>query len=103
MVTANTISKESIDQIDMAFSCIASSAMTIKRLTGQILDCNGVGNEAGALVDALEHVASNIGYIADRELKKLGSPGCIGGAEDWILPPSLRSAEQQLEVGAHHG
>lgn len=102
MATSNFISKEPIEQIDMTLSCIASGARTIKILVGAMMD-SCANDESGAFADAVRQVASNIGYMADEGLRRLGSPGCVGGAEEWILPPSLRCAEQQIEEVVHHG
>ena len=68
MTIANSISQESIKQIDMLLTCIASNAATIKTLTYEILESGADLQNVGALADALECVASSIGYMADEGL-----------------------------------
>jgi hypothetical protein len=103
MATVDSISKESINQIDMIFLCVASNARTMKALAGQILETNNP-DVVGALADALEQVASNVGCMADKGAMILGSPGCVGGVEEWIFPPSLRGeTKQQVDESVHLG
>lgn len=97
MTIANSISQESIKQIDMLLTCIASNAATIKTLTYEILESGADLQNVGALADALECVASSIGYMADEGLGKLGSPR--NGAEHWFLPPLLQNAYAQQSAG----
>lgn len=93
MANANSISQESIEQIDLIFTCIASNAVTIKTLTYEILESGTNLKNLGALADAVECVASSIGYLADEGLGKIGAPR--NGAEHWFLPPLLRNNDTQ--------
>lgn len=101
MTTANSLSQASIEQIDLIFTGITSSARTIQTLSYEILNTIGDNQKAAALCDALGHVASSVGYMAEEGLGKLGAPR--NSAEHWFLPPLLQIAnEQQSTGGAHH-
>lgn len=100
MATANSISQETIKQIDLILSCITSSARTIHTLSHEILNTCGDSQKAAAMLDALGHVASSIGYMADEGLGKLGAPR--NDAEHWFLPPLLQRADAQQSTGGEH-
>lgn len=108
MAIANSISQASIEQLDLILTCIASNARTIKTLSLEIME-HSANQEAAALADALECVASNIGYMAETGMEKLGSPR--NSADHWFLPPllqdvgsrdALKTAERQAGESAHH-
>jgi hypothetical protein len=49
-----------------------------------------------------ESIAEKIGWLADLGIEKIsGSPDVVGGAEDWMLPPSYHVAKNVAEV--NHG
>lgn len=98
MTTVNSISQETIEQIDLIFTCIASNAATIKTLTYEILESGTNLQNVGALADALECVASSIGYKASEGLRKLGLPH--DDAEHWFLPPLLQNTDAQQSAGS---
>lgn len=109
MISVNSISQAQIKQLDLILTCIASNARTIKTLSYEILESGANVEAVGALADALECVASSVGYMAEEGLGKLGSPR--NDAEHWFLPPLLQNAgkaknfapdKQQTEGGAHH-
>lgn len=109
MANPDSISQETIEQLDLILTCIASNARTIKTLSYEILESGDNVESVGALADALECVASNVGYMAEEGLGKLGSPRNDAG--HWFLPPLLQNAgkpknfatdNQQTEGGAHH-
>ena len=108
MAIATSIRQASIEQLDLILTCIASNARTVKTLSLEILE-HSTNQEAAALADALECVASNIGYMAETGMGKLGSPH--NSAEYWFLPPllqaarnldALKTAERQTGESAHH-
>jgi hypothetical protein len=46
------------------------------------------GEQQTELAEQLRHAVCRIGWMADLALTRLGHPPVVGGAEDWLLPPS---------------
>lgn len=89
MANANSISPETLEQIDLILSCITASAKTIKILSDEILESGGDLATVGALCEAIECVSSQVGYLADDGLGRIGSPK--NSAESWFLPARLQN------------
>lgn len=68
MTTNNSISKETLEQIEMALTRIVSSAMSIRHLVIPIEDSAAGANDiavVSANCGAVEALANQIGFLAD--------------------------------------
>lgn len=90
MANAKSISTEEFHQIELILMDIASKASTMKDLAEETLQHCGRG-PAAPLVAAMTPIASQIGYMAEVILKRLGDDlGFSEGADYWFLSPGCR-------------
>jgi hypothetical protein len=80
-------------QLSHILNGIASGAMTIKQLAIEQNESERV-EELSAAIEAL---AEKIGIAADLGDRKLGGPGVIGDAEQWMMPPAYFKANSTAE------
>jgi hypothetical protein len=95
MTTGNfTITPEAMKQIELLLSDIAAKASTMKNISSETLQHCGRG-PAASMVSSMEPIASQIGYMAEICLKRLGDrPAFSEGAEYWFIPEVCRENYQ---------
>lgn len=88
----HSISADTIEQIGYALGEIASLATVINRNSIQSTQELNESKHNQLLLESLilsnEHLAAQIGYIADLCSAKIGGIETLGGAERWLLPPA---------------
>jgi hypothetical protein len=72
---------------------IGTIALSIKELAGDCIQ----GGDVGAYAFAVGALAEKAGYLADRNLKQLGSVGVYASIDEWISPRRV------ADEGEHHG
>lgn len=81
-----------LTQIRELATKIAGSAQTIEMMA--VLCVEGTEDaEASAAGCAARDLAAQVGWMADMIITKLGGAGCVGGAEEWMLPPTYLEAQ----------
>lgn len=93
-----TISTNAIKQVSYALGEIAELATVIKRNSIQsVVEMNEgeVGQEAlEALILSNQHLAAQVGFIADLCAKNINSHVMMGGAEHWLLSPAYNALSE---------
>ena len=88
-------SPESIEQAKVSMAEIAMLSLSAKQLASQATMEVGGNRYAISLIDVIQVIAEKTGFLADLCLDKLGAGLHVGGAEDWMLPPSYHEAKSK--------